>query len=110
MTIILQILKQIVDVTIIISPLLPLIVAITRYVGKKTKNQNIITLTDRADIIVNSLEQFPLELDNIGKRNLAIEKLSEYSKEVGIQLSEDQASDYIESAVKYLKLRSEQLG
>lgn len=110
MTVLLGLIRQLVDITIIISPLLPLLVALTRYVGKKTKNQNIINLATRSDIIVRSLDRFPLELENIEKRNMAVTKLSEYANEVGIKLTPEQAGDYIESTVELLRKEEQTIG
>lgn len=85
----------------ILVAMLPLIVKIMRLLTSKTKNQNITNLMDRANIIVNALEQSGFTGDE--KKNIAMAKLANYAKEVGINMTGDQLDDYIESAVKFLK-------
>lgn len=110
MEIILQILSRILDILIILSPFFPLIIAMVRYVGKKNRNQNMILLAQRADIIVAALKQQPIELTNAEKAESGIKKLVEYANEVGIKLTEQQANDYIEHAYSLLKERTDRLG
>lgn len=99
-----QILKTIVEVITIMLPLMPLILASTRYLAKKSRNQNMVNLVDRASIIVEAMET--TLLDGYGKKNLALEKLIEYANEVGINLTKQQAEDYIEAAVREMNKAS----
>lgn len=103
-----EIVKSVVNFIIVILPLLPLVVELTRYFGKKTKNQNIVLLANRAEIIVRALNATDLQLSNPEKKLEAVTRISHYANEVGIKLTPEQASDYIESAVILLKERSEQ--
>ena len=109
MEIVLSILSRVLDILIILSPFFPLIIALIRYVGKKNRNQNLILLAQRADIIVAALKQSPVELTNVDKAKEGIEKLVEYANEVGIKLTPSQASDYIEHAYLLLKERTDRL-
>lgn len=109
MEVILNILSRILDILIILSPFFPLIIALIRYVGKKNRNQNLILLAQRADIIVAALKQSPIELTNAEKADEGINKLVEYANEVGIKLTKSQASDYIEYAYSLLKERTDKL-
>lgn len=104
-----EIVKSIVNFIIVIFPLLPLVVELTRYFGKKTRKQNIVLLANRAEIIVRALNATNIQLTNPEKKLEAVSKISQYANEVGIKLTPEQASDYIESAVILLKERSEQL-
>lgn len=104
-----EIVKEVINFIILILPLLPLVVSLTRYVGKKTRNQNIVLLANRAEIIVRALNASSVQLDNPSKKFEAVNKISHYANEVGISLTPEQASDYIESAVTLLNERSEQL-
>lgn len=85
-------------------PLMPLILAATRYLAKKSRNQNIVNLVDRTSIIVEALEA--TMLDGTYKRNIALDKLLAYANEVGINLTKHQAEDYIEAAVREMNKAS----
>lgn len=99
-----QILKTIVEVITIMLPLMPLILAATRYLAKKGRNQNIVNLVDRASIIVEAMET--TMLDGYDKKNMALQKLIGYANEVGINLTMQQAEDYIEAAVREMNKAS----
>lgn len=96
-----RVVENAVTFIVALSPLFPLVVALVRYYGTKTKNQNIINLATRANIIVLSLEKMPLI--NEQKREIGINKLVEYSTEVGIKLTNQQAHEYINAAVEEIR-------
>ena len=92
-----EIVNRIVDFLMILIWLAPLIVAFGKLIAQKTNNQKLTNLIDRANIIVLALEQ--TQDPAYSKKRVALEKLMNYANEVGINLTIDQASDYIEHAV-----------
>lgn len=96
-----KVIENAVTFIVALSPLFPLVVALVRYYGTKTRNQNIVNLAQRANVIVMALEK--VELTNEDKREAGIKKLSQYATEVGINLTPDQAHDYINSAVEAIR-------
>ena len=92
-----EIVNRIVDFLMILIWLAPLIVALGKLIAQKTNNQKLTNLIDRANVIVLALEQ--TQDPAYSKKRVALEKLIIYAKEVGINLTVDQASDYIEHAV-----------
>ena len=62
---------------------------------------NIKLLRERATIIVRALDQSGLE--NTARKTLAVTKLGELAQEFKINLTTDQAADYIEAAVNELR-------
>lgn len=99
-----EIINQVVDFLMILIWLTPLIVAAGKLIAQKSHNQKLNNLLDRATIIVNALEQ--TTDSGRHKKRVAVEKLAAYASEVGINLTLDQADDYIEYAVNTMnKLR-----
>lgn len=96
-----KVIENAVTFILAVSPLFPLVVALVRYYGTKTRNQRIVNLAQRANVIVMSLEK--VELVNEEKRDLGIRKLCDYAFEVGINLSPGQAQDYINGAVEEIR-------
>ena len=94
--------NQIIDWVTLVTILAPLMISVVNFVGAKTHNQKLKNLADRAQIIVQSLEQ--TNLNNAAKKEQALNKLSIYAQEVGIKVSPGQVEDYIESSVNLLKL------
>ena len=90
-----------IDTITILIALIPVMVQIIGLISAKTHNQRLINLSMRAQIIVEALEQ--TGLSNAYKKGKAMEKLSTYAREVGIQVTPDQLDDYIESAVNLTK-------
>lgn len=86
----------------IISVTAPLVVTSAKAIGQFTHNQRLINLSARAEIIVKSLNENHV-LQNPQKKEEAMRKLSEYASEVGIKVTADQLSDYIESSIRTLK-------
>lgn len=103
---IIEFLKQVVDVVVIITPLLPLLVATTKYVAKQTRQKNLYLLADRAGIIVGALEKNIDQFTNPERKGIAVDKIVQYANEIGIRLTREQASDYIENAVLELNKQS----
>lgn len=99
MTIFIKYLASAVDIIVIMLPLLPLILTMVKYLGRKTKQKNIELLADRGLIIVRSLEKNTNQLSNPERKGIALDKILEYANEIGINLSREQANDFIESAV-----------
>lgn len=85
----------------IVSVAGPIVIQLTRYIAAKTNNRHLLTLADRAEIIVSSLDK--LEWSNDDKRDMAVKKLMYFSNELGIPLSPTQAVDYVNSAVYFMR-------
>ena len=94
--------KELLDIITILIALAPIGVKIFQLIAQKTHNQRLINLSHRAQIIVEGLEQS--DLSNAEKKTKAYEKLSAYANEVGIPVTVDQLDDYIESAVRLVKV------
>ena len=94
--------RELLDIVTIIIALAPIGIKIFQLIGQKTHNQRLINLSQRAQIIVEGLEQS--NLSNEEKKTKAYKKLSAYANEVGIPVTVDQLDDYIESAVRLVKV------
>lgn len=81
--------------------LVPLALRISSYFGSLSNNKNIQTLSQRAIIIAEALEQ--TDFTGAHKKDIAIEKLMVFAQELAIKLTKDQAGDYVESAVVHLQ-------
>lgn len=97
-------LVKVIDILTILVALSPVFIQLFNLLAQKANNQKIANLSERASIIVTALEQ--TALSNPDKKLAAMNKLTRYAKEVGISVSYDQVDDYVESAVKLLKLLS----
>lgn len=95
-------LKDVLEILMVLVALSPVLVQLFQLLLQMTNNKKIQNLSKRAEVIVSALEQSGFT--NSEKRSQALHKLSVYAEEVGIQVTPDQVSDYIESAVKFLKL------
>ena len=94
--------RDILDIITILIALAPIGVKVFQLIAQKTHNQRMINLSQRAQIIVEGLEQS--NLSNEEKKTKAYKKLSAYANEVGIPVTVDQLDDYIESAVRLVKV------
>ena len=94
--------RELLDIVTIIIALAPIGIKIFQLIAQKTHNQRLINLSQRAHIIVEGLEQS--NLTNEEKKTKAYKKLSAYANEVGIPVTVDQLDDYIESAVRLVKV------
>ena len=97
-----EMVRDILDIITILIALAPIGVKVFQLIAQKTHNQRLINLSQRAQIIVEGLEQS--NLTNEEKKTKAYKKLSAYAKEVGIPVTVDQLDDYIESAVRLVKV------
>ena len=97
-----EMVRELLDIVIIIIALAPIGIKIFQLIAQKTHNQRLINLSQRAQIIVEGLEQS--NLSNEEKKTKAYKKLSAYANEVGIPVTVDQLDDYIESAVRLVKV------
>lgn len=91
-------------VTVIIS-LLPIATAVAHLISAKTRSQRVKVLADRAEVITRSLDQ-DLNKDNDEKHSAGCVKLIEYASEVGIKITPEQASDYINATVNAIRQAS----
>ena len=96
-----EMVRELLDIVTIIIALAPIGIKIFQLIAQKTHNQRLINLSQRAQIIVEGLEQS--NLSNEEKKTKAYKKLSAYANEVGIPVTVDQLDDYIESAVRLVK-------
>ena len=94
--------RELLDIVPIIIALAPIGINIFQFIAQKTHNQRMIKLSERSIKVVEALEQS--NLTNEEKKTKAYEKLSAYAKEVGIPVTVDQLDDYIESAVRLVKV------
>lgn len=69
--------------------------------SKDIHDTSVQLLRRRAEVIVRALDQSGLE--NMAKKQLAVTKLGVIAAEFKIDLSSDQASDYIEDAVNRIR-------
>lgn len=88
------------ELLFLVLTVVPTIIRIFAYVGLRSTNRKITILSERAMIIAKAMEQSNLEPS--GKKSEAINRLLEFAKEVSINLSRQQAEDYIESSVNEL--------
>ena len=95
-----NILSNIVTVVTIIVTFGPLVIAGVKYIGTKTNSQEIITIAERAAIIVSAIDN--LDIENHDKQAMAIRKLVNFSNELSIALTVEQATDYIDDAVRVM--------
>lgn len=79
----------------------PVIISVAKFYGTKTHNQRILNLAARADIIVGSLQN--ANIPGIDKKQIALNSMANYAKDAKIKLTPDQASEYIENAVRISK-------
>lgn len=93
--------ENVINLLVALSVILPIVVQLVRYIGTLTNNKKVLTLADRAMIIVSSLDS--LGIANEAKKQEALGKLTNFANEVGINLSLSQAEDYIENAVQALR-------
>ncbi len=100
---VIKVIENVTTIILALSPFFPLIVAGIKYYGTKTKNNNMVNLANRADIIVKGLDKLPL--NNPQKRTDGVDKLVTYANEIGVALTTDQATDYINAAVLELRQR-----
>lgn len=83
---------------ILVFTLLPIVIHLVKYLGVVTKNKSLETLSEQATTIVKAIEQLGI-LGSANKRDMATRQLTEIAKSLGITLSANQISAFIEQAV-----------
>lgn len=96
-----SVINNIINIIALVLTVSPMVVTVVRYIGVKTNNRKVITIADRAAIIVSALDQ--VDMDKVLKKNTAIDKLLVFAQETKINLDRDQADDYIENAVRQIR-------
>lgn len=94
--------QNLLDTITVVIALSPIIIQAARLMGIQTHNKKLVMLSDRAGIIVHAVEQLNWPGDQ--KKDVALAKLVDYAAEAHISITENQASDYIEGAVRLLKM------
>ena len=94
-------LETVINLLVALCVILQIVDQLVIYIGTLTNNKKVLTLADRAMIIVSSLDS--LGIANEAKKQEALGKLTNFANEVGINLSLSQAEDYIENAVQALR-------
>ena len=87
----------IVSLIVLALPFVYLLFMFARYIGMLTHNKTLITLSERALVIVKALDQTSYLNDD--KKALAMDQLYKYAKELKINITQAQLNDYVESAV-----------
>ena len=95
-----NVLNSIITFVTIIVTFGPLVISCVKYIGIKTSSRQVITIADRAAIIVSAIDN--LDVESQSKQTIAIRKLVDFANEISIPLTEDQATDYIEDAVRVM--------
>lgn len=102
-----MIVEKLLDLITLIIMLAPVVIELVKYLGAASHNKKVVTLAERAKIIVSSLDS--LNITNENKKQEALNKLLSYASETKINLSVSQAEDYIEHSVQELRRLQEQL-
>lgn len=87
----------------LVGLLLPLVVKLIAFVGALTNNNQILLISERASIIVNAIEQQYGSGSGSNKKAVAIASLRVFANEVKIPLTETQAEEYVENAVRIMR-------
>ena len=95
-----NVLNSIIMVVTIIVTFGPLVISGVKYIGVKTNSRQVVTIADRAAIIVSAIDNLDIESQN--KQTIAIRKLVDFANEISIPLTVDQATDYVEDAVRVM--------
>lgn len=90
-----------IEIVTLIVFVAPIVLELVKYLGAATHNKSVTTLADRAMIIVSSLDS--MLMPNTDKKREALNKLLSFAKETKVNLTADQAEDYIEHAVRVLR-------
>ena len=92
---------KLIEIVTLIVFVAPIVLELVKYLGAATHNKSVTTLADRAMIIVSSLDS--MLMPNVDKKREALNKLLSFAKETKVNLTADQAEDYIEHAVRVLR-------
>lgn len=93
--------EKILDIVTLVIFVAPVVLELVKYLGAATHNKSVTTLADRAMIIVSSLDK--ALITNSEKKREALDKLLGFAKETKVNLTAEQAEDYIEHAVRVLR-------
>lgn len=93
--------EKLIEILTLIVFVAPVVLELVKYLGAATHNKSVTTLADRAMIIVSSLDS--MLMPNSDKKREALNKLLSFAKETKVNLTADQAEDYIEHAVRVLR-------
>lgn len=92
---------KIINIVTLIVFVAPIVLELVKYLGAATHNKSVTTLAERAMIIVSALDN--MLMPNTEKKREALDKLLSFAKETNVNLTADQAEDYIEHAVRVLR-------
>ena len=95
-----NVLNSIITLVTIIVTFGPLVISGVKYIGIKTNSRQIITIAERAAIIVSAIDN--LDIENHDKQAMAIRKLVNFANELSITLTVEQATDYVDDAVRVM--------
>lgn len=90
--------QLVINFIFLVFTLLPVVIGLVRYLGVVTKNKSLVTLAEQATTIVKAIEQSGI-LGSANKKDIAMRQLSEMAKSLGITLTDEQISAFIEQAV-----------
>lgn len=96
-----MILEKLIDLITLVIMVAPVVIELVKYLGAAAHNKKVVTLAERAMIIVSSLDS--LGITNESKKQEALNKLLSYATETKINLTVSQAEDYIEHSVQELR-------
>ena len=95
-----NVLNSIITFVTIIVTFGPLVISGVKYIGVKTNSRQVITIAERAAIIVSAIDN--LDIENHDKQAMAIRKLVNFANELSITLTVEQATDYVDDAVRVM--------
>ena len=95
-----NVLNSIITLVTIIVTFGPLVISGVKYIGIKTNSRQVITIAERAAIIVSAIDN--LDIENHDKQAMAIRKLVNFANELSITLTVEQATDYVDDAVRVM--------
>jgi hypothetical protein len=96
-----MVIDKIINIVTLVIFVAPVVLELIKYLGTVTNNKAVTVLAERAMIIVSSLDN--ALVPNSEKKRAALDKLLVFAKEIKINLTADQAEDYIEDAVRVLR-------
>lgn len=100
--------KNLTDIVTLLLLVAPITLQLAKNIAQHTHSKKMQNLVDRASIIVNALDRND-QLTNEAKKKAALVSLAGYASEVGIKVSSDQLSQYIENAVALIRTADQAL-
>ena len=92
---------EVLELVSLILILAPIVIKLIGLIGHYTSNVRMTTIAKRAMIIVAALEDTSLLGED--RYTVAYDRLARYAREVGINLTPEQAQDHIEGALTLLR-------